>query len=68
MGVLEIPGSASSGVTGQVQDSALICSEVDRMNARTRIVIHTIGVGPDHDADLLKRLSADSQGTYVRAR
>ncbi len=53
---------------GQLRDSELICSEVRRMNARARIVIHTIGVGPDHDSDLLKRLSVDSQGTYVRAR
>ena len=53
---------------GKVQASDLICSEVARLNEQTRIVIHTVGIGPDHDARLLKRLSAESQGVYVRAR
>lgn len=53
---------------GRVQDSDLIASEVERMNDRTRVVVHTVGVGPDHDAELLKRLSVESQGVYVRAR
>ena len=53
---------------GRVQDSELIASEVERLNDRTRIVLHTIGLGPDHDAVLLKRLSAESHGVYIRAR
>jgi len=53
---------------GRVQDSALIVSEVARMNDRSRIVIHTVGVGPDHDAELLEELSDGSQGVYIKAR
>lgn len=53
---------------GRVQDSELIASEVARMNDRARIVVHTIGVGPDHDVELLKQLADESQGVYIRAR
>ncbi|NRA97882.1 MAG: HEAT repeat domain-containing protein [Planctomycetes bacterium] len=53
---------------GRVQDSDLIASEGERMNDRARVVVHTVGVGPGHDAELLKRLSGESQGVYMRAR
>lgn len=53
---------------GKVTDRKLLASEVHRLNSVPRIVIHTIGIGPDHDRSLLKELSADSQGLYIPAR
>ena len=34
-------------------------------NAMTRCVVHTIGVGPNHNEELMKRLARETGGTYV---
>jgi hypothetical protein len=53
---------------GRITDSRHLAAEVERLNELTGVVIHTVGVGRDHDSWLLRQLSETSNGIYIRAR
>ena len=42
-----------------------IIAEVARLNEHKKVCIHTIGVGKDHDVELMKRLARLNGGIYV---
>ncbi len=50
---------------GEVQDPAEILRRVKEWNRLARIVVHTVGVGLDHDAAFLRRLAEENGGQYV---
>jgi Ca-activated chloride channel family protein len=50
---------------GGVVDPAGILAEVRRWNELKRVTIHSVGVGNDHDASLMRGLADSSGGTYV---
>lgn len=45
-----------------------ILREVGKMNAERKLTIHTIGIGPEHNEDLMRRLAEDNGGEYVARR
>ena len=52
---------------GRIVDPSAIIAEIARMNEHKKVCIHTIGVGKDHDAELMKRIARLNGGTYVAA-
>ncbi|MBI4881041.1 MAG: HEAT repeat domain-containing protein [Planctomycetes bacterium] len=50
---------------GEVQDPAEILRRVKEWNRLARVVVHTVGVGLDHDAAFLRRLAEENGGQYV---
>lgn len=50
---------------GKIVDPNGILAEVKRWNSLRRVKIHTVGVGPDHDAAFMRALAASSGGEYV---
>lgn len=50
---------------GEVLDPEEILRRVKEKNRLARIVIHTVGVGKDHDASFLRRLAEENGGQYV---
>lgn len=52
---------------GQPTDAsaAQILEAVQHLNSDKRMIIHTIGLGPDQDVDFLSRLAQENGGTYV---
>lgn len=50
---------------GEVQDPAEILKRVKEWNRLARVVVHTVGVGKDHDAAFLRQLAEDNGGQYV---
>lgn len=50
---------------GEVLDPEEILRRVKEKNRLARIVIHTVGVGKDHDASFLRRLAEQNGGQYV---
>jgi hypothetical protein len=51
--------------SGEMLDREQILEYVRRRNALGKIVIHTIGMGEDHDAILMRRLAEENGGKYV---
>jgi HEAT repeat protein len=51
--------------SGEMLDREHILEYVRRRNALSKIVIHTIGMGEDHDAILMRRLAEENGGKYV---
>ncbi|MBL8899757.1 MAG: HEAT repeat domain-containing protein [Planctomycetes bacterium] len=51
--------------SGEMLDREQILEYVRRRNALSKIVIHTIGMGEDHDAILMRRLAEENGGKYV---
>jgi HEAT repeat protein len=50
---------------GRIVDPRAIIAEISRMNEHKKVTIHTIGVGDDHDVELMKRIARMNGGTYV---
>jgi uncharacterized protein YegL len=50
---------------GRVTDPVLIRSEIRKLNLSRQITIHTIGVGPDHNAAFLRALASENNGQYL---
>jgi HEAT repeat protein len=50
---------------GEVLDPEEILRRVKEKNRLSRIVLHTVGVGKDHDATFLRRLAEQNGGQYV---
>jgi hypothetical protein len=50
---------------GRIVEPAAILAEVARLNDNKKVVIHTIGLGKDHNAELMKRLARLNGGVYV---
>jgi len=50
---------------GEVLEPAEILRRVREWNRLARVVIHTVGVGKDHDAAFLRRLAEENGGVYV---
>lgn len=50
---------------GEVQDPVEILRRVKEWNRLARIVVHTVGVGIDHDAAFLRRLAEENGGQYT---
>ncbi len=50
---------------GEVQDPREILRRVKEWNRLARIVVHTVGVGVDHDAAFLRRLAEENGGQYT---
>ena len=42
-----------------------ILGDITRINTFRKVVIHTIGIGPDHDKDLMEKLAAQNYGDYI---
>jgi HEAT repeat protein len=57
----------SDGVAnrGRITDPSAIIAEIARMNEHKKVTINTIGVGKDHDVELMKRIARLNGGTYV---
>jgi HEAT repeat protein len=57
----------SDGVAnrGRITDPSAIIAEISRMNEHKKVVVNTVGVGKDHDAELMKRIARLNGGTYV---
>lgn len=53
---------------GEIQDPEKILERVREWNRLARVVIHTVGVGKDHDAVFLRRLAEENGGSYVGRR
>jgi len=50
---------------GEVQDPEEILLRVKDWNRLARIVVHTVGVGQDHDGSFLRRLAEENGGQYT---
>jgi von Willebrand factor type A domain/HEAT repeats len=50
---------------GEVLDTKEILRRVREWNKLSRIVVHAVGVGKDHDSAFLRRLAEENGGTYV---
>ena len=50
---------------GEVQEPAEILRRVKEWNRLARVVLHTVGVGLDHDAAFLRRLAEENGGQYT---
>ncbi len=52
---------------GRLRTPSEITREIARQNEMARLVLHTIGVGPDHSKELLKGMAEATGGRYVAA-
>ena len=50
---------------GRIIDPAEILNEIRQLNAMQKVRIHSIGIGPGHDATLMRGLAEITGGTYV---
>ncbi|MEN8149530.1 MAG: HEAT repeat domain-containing protein [Planctomycetota bacterium] len=51
---------------GEILDPNKILACVKRWNSLRRVKIHTVGVGPGHDASFMRSLAESSGGKYVK--
>lgn len=43
----------------------MILADISRVNTFRKVVIHTIGIGEDHDKELMEKLALQNHGSYV---
>jgi hypothetical protein len=52
---------------GRLRTASELAHEVARLNELPMVVVHTIGIGPDHSRDLLRRIAEVTGGQYRAA-
>ena len=50
---------------GRLAKTKLLADLVRLWNGVARVAVHTVGIGKDHDSELLKALAAENDGYYV---
>jgi len=50
---------------GKFCKPAAILADISRVNTFRKVVIHTVGISPDHDKELMEKLAVQNHGSYV---
>lgn len=59
-----VSDGAPTDAAGQVEDYNRVLQAVRQWNAMKRVVIHTIGIGKEHNVRFMKQLASENGGQY----